>query len=186
MVELEKYLHFMEHDACRENNVETSTTKAYQLDGEYGLAKELGFHSSGFSKADYFKQEKEKVYFIELTNLKEDIKECISCDKELKDSALVRQYIKEANKNGLKSVQKKLWMEIITEFKGKWMGSIALYERFLRITSSPLDKPTYHLIVVLKNDTDSKDRDLLQITLRQKLSGMIPNIDVYLTKELEV
>lgn len=184
MIDLNNYLHTMEHDPCEKNNIERSNHQAYQLDGENGLAKNLGFHSSGFSKTDYVKTQGNKIYFIEFTNLRDDIKECISCDYDLKKSSTVRKYIKEENKHGLKLVQKKLWMEILLEFKGKWMGSIALYERFLRLNNDYSCNPEYNLMIILKNDTDPKDKDLLENVLRQKLSGMISNVEIFLTNEL--
>lgn len=183
MIDLKNYHSNIQHDTCRNNQIELSTMTAVQLDGSNGLAKDLGFHSSGMNKVDYIRLHNDKVFFIELTNLKEDIQECIECDELLRRSPEVRRCIKEVDKNGLKAVQKKLWMEILEEFKGKWMGSIALYERFLR-RNGIIGDPIYALVVVLKNDTDTRERDLLQITLNNKLSGMMSKIDVRLTNEL--
>lgn len=183
MIDLTKYYSSIQHDACISNQIETSAINAVQLDGIRGLAKDLGFHSSGLSKVDYIRLHENSVFLIELTNLKEDIQECIECDELLKKSNEVRRCIKEVDKNGLKAVQKKLWMEILEEFKGKWMGSIALYEQLLR-RNEVAEDPIYRLVVVLKNDTDTRERDLLQITLNNKLSGMMSKIDVRLTNEL--
>jgi len=183
MIDLTKYHSNIQHDIGRTGYTETSNKFAIQVDGKNGLAQDLGFHSSGLSKVDYLRLENNEVFFIELTSLKDDIQECIDCDQLLKGSSEVRKYIKEVDRNGIKKVQKKLWMEITEEFKGKWMGSIALYERLLR-RNQVIEDPNYHLIIVLKNDTDNKIRDLLQTTLRNKLSGMISKIDVYLTHEL--
>lgn len=183
MIDITKYYSNIQHDACENNQIESSSTNAVQLDGISGLAKDLGFHSSGLNKVDYIKLHENNVFFVELTNLKEDIQECIACDELLKRSSEVRRCIKEVDKNGLRAVQKKLWMEILEEFKGKWMGSIALYERLLR-RNGIADDPIYRLVVVLKNDTDTRERDLLQITLNNKLSGMMSKIEVRLTSEL--
>ena len=183
MIDLMPYKKIIQHDPDRKGNIEASTKSAIQLDGNSGLASDLGFNANILKKVDYFRSVDNNVYLIELTNLQDDIKECIECDELLKNSAEVIRIVKEVDSKGLKSVQKKLWMEILEEFKGKWMGSIAAYERLLR--KNPVDEdPVYHLVVILKDDTDIKDRDLLQTTLNNKLVGMTATIDVRLTKEV--
>lgn len=184
MIDLAPYKKIIQHDPDREGKIEASTKSAIQLDGNFGLALDLGFNANILKKVDYFRSIDNNVYLIELTNLQDDIKECIECDELLKNSAEVRRIIKEVDSKGLKSVQKKLWMEILEEFKGKWMGSIALYERFLRLNNDYSCNPEYNLMIILKNDTDPKDKDLLENVLRQKLSGMISNVEIFLTNEL--
>lgn len=63
------------------------------------------------------------------------------------------------------------------------MGSIACYERILRIRNENI-YPKYHLVIVLKNDTDPKELDLFKTELNNKLSGMTGRIEVLTTGEL--
>lgn len=187
MLDLDVFIDNIKHSKDINGYVESSSKTAIQLDGKGGVAQQLNFREGCLKKVDYLKIKEDKVFLIELTNLQEDIKECIECDEELSNSSDIRNYVKKLDKKGLHKVQKKLWMEVTEEFKGKWMGSIAFYERILRrmqkIDSAYID-PNYHLVIVLKNDTDPKDRDLLEITLRNNLSGMISNIDVFITDGL--
>lgn len=188
MLNIEEFVDNIQHSKDIDGHIEFSNKTAFQLDGEDGIANHLNFRVGCLKKVDYFQKKEDKVFFIELTDLQNDIKECIECDDLLHNSSDVRSYVKSLNKKGLQTVQKKLWMEITEEFKGKWMGSIAFYERILRKTQIENDvsyiDPDYRLIIVLKDDTDPKDYDLLEITLRNKLSGMISNIDVYLTSQI--
>lgn len=183
MLNLTPYDKIIQHDIDRAGNIESSNKSAIHLDGNQGLASALGFSANILKKVDYFRSIDNHVYLMELTNLQDDIKECIEYDELLKGSSDIKRILRETDSKGIKAIQKKLWMEIVEEFKGKWMGSIAIYERLLRRNPKTED-PTYHLVVVLKNDTDAKDRDLLETTLNNKLVGMTTTIDVRLTKEI--
>lgn len=183
MIDLKLYQQPIQHDACKEGRKESSVKTAIQLDGDDGLATDLGFHSNCLKKVDYVKLHENKVILIELTNLKDEIKECIESNSLLQKPSDIKTFIKTLDKSALRTMQTKLWMEVLEEFKGKWMGSIAFYERLLR-RNNIIDDPHYMLVVVLKNDTDPKDLDLLKIELNKKLVGMMGKIDVRLTNEL--
>ena len=179
---------YIEHSADKNGYIEKSNRKAFLLDGDKGIFPLLKFQRKVCLKiVDYIRyksNDTSHIYLIELTDLKNDIKDCIECEALLRDTSTdVRNFVKSLDHDGLKRTQKKLWLETTEEVKGKWMGSIACYERILRIRNENI-YPKYHLVIVLKNDTDPKELDLFKTELNNKLSGMTGRIEVLTTGEL--
>ncbi len=188
MINLSNSLKEIEHSPDKSGYIEKSSKKAYLLDDSNGIFSLLAFQHKGCLKiVDYIKcpnNDFSKVFLIELTDLQDDMRECIECEALMQiKSSDIRKYIKTLDKNGLKIAQKKLWMETVEEIKGKWMGSIAAVERLLRINQEA-NHAIYHLMIVLKNNTDPKDLDLFRVELNNKLSGMTGKIHILTTSQL--
>ncbi|OPH39699.1 Uncharacterised protein [Moraxella equi] len=181
MIELSKCT--MQHDVDRNGKTEKSNKTAFLFD-DNDLMKKLGFNDiNAFKKVDYVKIHNDKVYLIEFTDLSNEIKECldISLLLDIKTSDIIK-FLKENNAD-LKMIKKKLWLEVIEEFKGKFISSIACYERLLRLNNQNTDFQ-YSLMIVLKNETDPKYFNFLDIFLKQKLRNLTGEIQILRTKDL--
>lgn len=173
----------MQHDKDNNDFIEKSNKKALLFD-DNDLIKSLGFHNiNAFKRVDYIKISQDKVYLIEFTDLSKEIEDCIefSLLLDIKSADIIR-FIKESNLD-LKLVKKKLWLEVIEEFKGKFISSIACYERMLRLNheNTTFD---YSLMVVLKNDTNPKYFDFLSKELKSKLKNLTGEIQILITQDL--
>lgn len=173
----------MQHDEDVNGAIEKSDKKAFLLDND-DLLKSLGFHDkNAFKKVDYIREVNDIVYLVEFTDLSNEIAECIEFDLILSmNSDDMKKFIKDCNLD-LKVIKKKLWLEVIEEFKGKFIGSIACYERLLRLNNRN-DEFKYNLVVVLRNNTDPKYFDFLETHLVGKLKNLTGKIEVRRTQGL--
>lgn len=173
------YLRPIEHD----KGVEQSEFKAYLLDnyktsdsenGDIkGIAEALGFDNHMLSKVDYFVELENHVQLIELSDLQDDFRRCAV---EIADALkIINEDSK--SKNTWKTEQKKkaknkAWQSLRDEFQKKWYGSIATIERLYRKTKQPVDAdPQYSLLIVCKNETDTKMLDELNTEFGGLLNG---------------
>ncbi|MFW2177236.1 MULTISPECIES: hypothetical protein [unclassified Moraxella] len=171
------------HSVDEHGVIEQSTLIASVLDNDAFL-QTLGFHNPlAFKKVDYIKTKGQTVFLIELTDLTTEIKNCLENQLILdaKPSELMT-LLKSAGLN-VKVFSKKLWFEVIEEFKGKFIGSMVCYERLLRLNADS-GKVDYKLMIVLKNDTDPKDFEFLQINLNRKLRNITGEIQLLRTQDL--
>lgn len=173
----------IKHSADKQGYTEKSTLIADVLDDDIFL-QQLGFHNPlAFKKVDYVKTKGQSVFLIELTDLTDEIKNCLenqwfleSKPKELMDLLKISDIDR-------KTLGKKLWFEVIEEFKGKFIGSMVCYERLLRLNGD-MSKVDYHLMVVLKNNTDPRYFDFLQTNLKAKLKNITGDISILRTQDL--
>lgn len=177
-VDLEPFKQLIQH-----SDGECCGFYGYKIDERNGLRAYLGFNEGQMSQADYFLIDREanKVQIIELTDLTEHIKECIIAESIFsEDKASFAKMLAVKPKKATQVIQRKIWAEVIAEFKNKWMGSIAILERYCRKDgySSDLD---YKMLIVVKSNTDPKEIEVL----RNKLIGMVGRIPVCNTDNVE-
>ena len=180
MFDKNEYLQIIVHATCSVGATESSTSKAFKIDDNDGIAQAVGFHAGMVNKVDYFVANNNDVQLIELSDLEESIQNChVYIEKELKqlrelkgDEITIRDESK---------IIKAAWKDIKVEFCKKWSGSIAVIERLYRKTSELGDAdPSYKLLIVCKDHTDIKMLD----ALKGQLSGMMGNVVVCKTKTL--
>ncbi|MGP5543395.1 hypothetical protein ACTXMH_12750, partial [Psychrobacter celer] len=176
--DLEPFKQLMQH-----SDGECCNFYGYKIDESNGLRAYLGFKEGQMSQADYFLINKKasKVQIIELTDLTDDIRDCIIAESILsEDSASFAQILSKSPKKASKIIQRRIWAEVIAEFKNKWMGSIAILERYCRKDGHNGDLD-YQMLIVLKSNTDPKEIEIL----RNKLVGMIGRVPVCNTDSIE-
>ena len=177
-IDLESFKQLMQH-----SDGECCDFYGYKIDESSGLRNYLGFKEGQMSQADYFLIDKiaNKVQIIELTDLTKDIRECISAESILsEDNTSFAQILSASPKKASKILQRRIWAEVIAEFKNKWMGSIAVLERYCRKDGHSGDFD-YQMLIVLKANTDPKEIEIL----RNKLVGMIGRVPVCNTDNVE-
>lgn len=173
----------MQHDMDSNQYCEKSDKTGEKLDDKEFLSQ-LNFHDiNAFKKVDYVKVVKDKVYLIEFTDLSNEIKDCIETTilLDIKSSDIAK-FIKELRIDP-KLIKKKLWVEVIEEIKGKFIGSIACYERMLRLIGKN-EVLKYSVVVVLKNDTEPKYFDFLETYLKDRLKNLTGEIKLLRTQDL--
>lgn len=173
----------MQHDRDTNGVIEKSTKKALLLDNDE-IITSLGFKDkNAFRKVDYVKIKDDKVYLIEFTDLSNEIRDCIDTSTLLNtNSQNIATLIKTINPD-LKLLKKKLWLEVIEEFKGKFISSIACYERLLRLNNQNHEFQ-YSLMIVLKNNTDPKYFEFLNKELQSRLINLTGEIKILRTQDL--
>ncbi len=164
-----EYFKIIEHSKCRDGNIEKSDLKAFEIDNIDGIAEKLGFKGNVVSKVDYFLEENLDIQLIEMSDLRENIKDCHSKIRE--DFANIEQEnIKEKYKREKRNkVKKEVWKSLKDEFCKKWNGSIAVIERLYRKTNKLDENPNYRLLIVCKDGTDIRMLD----SLTNQLNGMM-------------
>lgn len=173
----------IEHSADRQNYIEKSTLVADILDDDIFL-QQLGFHNPlAFKKVDYIKTREQTVFLIELTDLTDEIKNCLENQWLLNSKPKELLAILKQSDLDIKTLGKKLWFEVIEEFKGKFVGSMVCYVRLLRLNGDN-SKVDYHLMVALKNNTDPRYFDFLQTNLTAKLKNITGDISILRTQDL--
>ncbi len=166
-------------------NKEGKTLYAYKIDEKNGLRDFLQFKENQLSQADYCLIDKEnnQVQFIEMTDLSAEMKSCYQAEMAFsqEDVANLAELLRKNKGKAIKTMQSKVWSEVIDEIKNKWMGSMAILERYAR--ESDLPKGifyNYSMLIVLTNNSETKPLE----TPLKKLDGMIPNIKVCNTKHI--
>ncbi len=180
MFDKNEYLQSIVHASCAARIIEPSTSRAFKIDDEDGIAKAIGFHAGMINKVDYFVVENNDVQLIELSDLEECIQNChVLIEKELQQLREVKG--DDITKRDESKIIKAAWKEIKVEFCKKWSGSIAVIERLFRKTNELGDgDPSYKLLIVCKNHTDIRMLD----GLKAQLSGMMGNVVVCKTETL--
>lgn len=177
-IDLESFKQLMQH-----SDGECCNSYGYKIDESNGLRACLGFKEGQISQADYFLIDRvsNKVQIIELTDLTEDIRDCIIAESILsEDDASFAQILSRSPRKASQIVQRRIWAEVIAEFKNKWMGSIAVLERYCR-KEGYNDHLDYQMLIVLKSNTDPKEIEVL----RNKLIGMIGKVPVCNTDNIK-
>lgn len=152
----------------------------FKIDENEGLRSLLGFKESQISQADYFLilPDVNKVQFIEFTALTNDIRDCLIADYILDgDLESYASLLKKKPHKAKKIVQKKIWSEVLSEFKNKWMGSIAVLERYCR-HSNIIGNLDYRMLIVLDSTTDAKEIEILKDNISDKLVGMVGELHI--------
>lgn len=183
MIEMNQEI--MQHDMDNNRYCEKSDKVGQKLDDKEFLSL-LNFHDiNAFKKVDYVKvgKDRDKIYLIEFTDLSNEIKDCIETTMllDIKSSDIVK-FIKEFSIN-IKLIKKKLWVEVLEEIKGKFIGSIACYERVLRLNGENAVLK-YSMVIVLKNDTEAKYFDFLETYLKDRLKNLTGEIQLLRTQDL--
>lgn len=176
----------MQHSTDQQGNKECCGFYGYKMDEKSGLGVALGFSVNQISQADYFLIDNlnNKAQIIELTDLSKSIKDCkeaaLVLSEDCDNSESFAKVLNKTPEGAKKIVLKKIWSEVIAEFQNKWMGSIAILERYSKEVnhSNALD---YQMIIVLKSGTDPKE---IQIVC-DKLRGMIGSIPVCNSNNIE-
>lgn len=177
MFDQNSYLKCIEHKKDREGCIEKSELKAFKLDDNDGIAEYIGFNSNMINRVDYFLEDNHTIQLIELSNLKESAKECLSQI----DIAVFNRAASISKAKATKNANAQVWQKLTDEFFKKWSGSIAVMERLYRKTHQPPDiNPSYCLLIVCVNDMDIKMLD----GFTQRLKGMIDAVQVIKTNEL--
>ena len=84
MFDKSKYLQTIVHAPCSIGATESSTSKAFKIDDNDGIAQALGFHAGMINKVDYFVADNNDIQLIELSDLEESIQNCrVYINKEL-------------------------------------------------------------------------------------------------------
>lgn len=184
MIDLNSFLQCLEHKISAEGASEKSDYQAIKIDDTDGLAIFLGFHDAMLPKVDYYSYLEHQIQLIELTDLEDSIAQCQLTMNEEKERAK-KEKGENLNRKEHKTIEKKVWMSVIFEFKGKWCGSIAVIERLYRKNEVHESDPEYQLLIVCKNITDSRMLDELDNTLCKYLDGMMKKVLVCNTENLE-
>lgn len=177
-VDLDQFKTLMQH-----SDGECCGYYGYKIDESGGMREYLGFKEGQLSQADYFLIDKSsnRAQIIELTDLTKEIKDCIIAESMLpNDIESFASLLTSSPKKAQKIVQNKIWAEVIAEFKNKWMGSIAILERYCR-QDEYTDNLDYQMLIVLKSNTDAKEIEIL----RNKLIGMMGKLPVCHTNTIE-
>ncbi len=146
-----------------------------------GLSSSLGFKNGQVSQVDYFLPHENKIYLIELSDLKDDIKSSqrmsLISDNPMESFAEV---LVKSPKTAKKIITGKIWADVVAEFQKKWLGSIAIIERYYRKQGDTKDL-NYQFIIIIKN---SQDIDELNI-LKNRLEGMTGEVFVLKTQQVK-
>lgn len=181
MTDISQFKKLIEHKKCKEGIIESSKTFAYVIDGENGISSELGFVPNMISQSDYFLIDNNKLLFIELTDVKDAIKECIFNEQFLRlESATFAELMRKKPEKAISIINGKIWSEVLAEFKNKWMGSIAVLERYCRKIDYPYNFE-YGMMIIIKNNTDPMQLD----ALKMRLKGMINDLELCTTNKTE-
>ena len=185
MFDKSEYFQTIEHA----KRSEQSDIKAFKIDDTDGIAESLGFNGNMISKVDYFLEKECHIQLIELSDLQENFKVCVSNISEAIEKIEQDKTIKPKQKREqTKAVKKNVWLKLRDEFFKKWNGSIAVIERLYRKTNQPIDNdPQYSLLIVCKNSTDTKILEALNLELCSQLNGqcgMVKSVQVCRTEEL--
>lgn len=181
LINLEEFKETIQHKNNREGISESCNFLAYKID-DNGLSQYLGFKNGQINQTDYFliNSEVTKVQFIELSDLSNHIKECIFAESIINSSSeSFATILGRSTKNAEKLVKNKIWSEVLGELKNKWMGSIAVLERYCRREKYEHDLQ-YSLLIVLKDNADSRQIESLAF----KLSGMMGRVNVCNTNNI--
>lgn len=103
------------------------------------------------------------------------------------DTTLSREKI-ENTKNFRKikrEIQKNEWQVVVNEFIHKLSGSIAITERFLRVTKSDIN-PEYKLLIVVKNNTEVRLMEQIRLRLVRSLEGRLRQGNVICIKTSDI
>lgn len=200
-IDIQNFEKKLAHQLGRDGKDEESDFKAYQLDTiddktdclkddkKNGLKLELGFKNHEVSCVDYFyffQENPHSIYLIELTDLKEAVAQCQQTEEYLleltddNDQKLI-DILSTKPKRAKELIQNKTWFELAYEFQKKWLGSIAIIERYYRYKKIEYEiKPSLKLIIVVKNYQETKEID----KLRDKLVGMLGKVTVLNTDQV--
>ena len=182
LINLENFKETIQHKNSKEGISESCSFLAYKID-DNGLSQCLGFKNGQINQTDYFliNKEKTKVQFIELTDLSDHIKECMFAETIMQsNSESFATILVKSPKKAEKIVNNKIWSEVRGELKNKWMGSIAILERYCRREQYEHDLH-YSLLIVLRDNADSRQIESLAF----KLSGMMGKVRVCNTSNIK-
>ncbi len=186
-IDLKEYQALIAH-APYYGQAETSESFAYEIDN--GLSEKLGFANGQLSQADYFLVDNNTVQIIELTRLADEVKESMTLESFLTQqieqfSLTVQENNRQQFKKKTKSfIGQKVWAEVIAEFKNKWIGSIAILERYCRRIQQQQDFDYAKFLIILTNDTESNILDSLTLKLKS-LEGMNMQVKVCRTCDID-
>lgn len=168
-INTDDFLETIQHAEDRNNEVEKAACQAIAVDGVNGLACSLGFQDGQISKVDYCDIKDHKIQFIELSDLRKTIHDL---SRDINREILKTKQEKNVTEDFEKRINKASWKPIKMEFQLKFQGSINVIERLYRKNRINSD-PTYQLLIVCTNKTDTLILDLLKNKLRVFLEGMI-------------
>lgn len=177
-INLDSFRQLIKHDDGRDKAGESSSFFAYKIDENNGLCTHLGFKQNQISKADYFLIDKTNnvAQIIELSDLSNTIQECKSAQLVFEeDGKGAESFVGILNKSkagAKKVIDKRIWSELTAEFKNKWMGSIAILERYCR-KDEHFEDLEYKMLIVLTSKTDLKELQIVCDNLRGML-GKVP------------
>lgn len=182
LIDLNKFKETIQHKDSKDGIRESCSFLAFKID-DNGLSQYLGFKNGQINQTDYFliNTELTKVQFIELTDLSEHINECIFAESMLRSNTdSFSAILNKSPKHAVKLVNSKIWSEVLGELKNKWMGSIAVLERYCRREQYEQDLQ-YSLLIVLKDNADSRQIESLAF----KLSGMMGKVRICNTSSIQ-
>lgn len=201
MIDLENFKNPLIHKISQEEKndnkePEKSNFMAYQLDDEGGLKLALGFESHQVSCVDYFyffDNNPHKIYLLELTDLRKEIIQCYETEIYLlefidDDNKKLIDILHKKPKKSKELIRHKTWFELTSEFQKKWLGSMAIIERYYRYNHSNCkENPKLQLIIVVKNYQDSKDKEIFENKFKEipeKLAGMLGKVVILNTENV--
>lgn len=154
---------------------------AYKIDSadDFGLSAELLFKNGQVSQVDYFIKHNNDVYLIELSDLENDIKSSQRAKLITDNSVSFAEILEKSPKKAEKIIAGKIWSDVVAEFQKKWLGSLAIMERYCRKIDYK-DDMNYQLVIVVK---DSQDIDELSY-LKQSLIGMVGKVFILKTNQV--
>lgn len=176
MIDLEKFKEKLTHKGG-----ECCEFLAYKIDSAdgAGLSADLLFKNGQVSQVDYFIQYNNDVYLIELSDLENDIKSSQRAKLIMDNSVSFAEILEKSPKKAEKIITGKIWSDVVAEFQKKWLGSLAIMERYCRKIDYK-DNMNYQLVIVVK---DSQDIDELS-HLKQSLIGMVGKVFVLKTNQV--
>jgi hypothetical protein len=188
MFDIIDYLRIIEHKKSRAGNIETSDLKAFKIDDNDGIAKNIGFSDRMINKVDYFLEDTHHIQLIELSDLRKDVKKYDSKISDAINNIISEEITDKYKREKIKIAKNEAWKSLRDEFCKKWNGSIAVIERLYRKTNQPADiDPKYSLLIVCVNETDIRILNKLNDEFTDKLNGMmneVINVRVCNTKKL--
>jgi hypothetical protein len=153
-MELDDFQELMVHSKSRDNTIEQTNKYGFKLDNQDGISVALGFGENQLSKADYIQFENDDVKFVELSDLGRQFAEAACNLNQLRQDYLQANVGKKLTAKVDRKLKKKAFQEVKSELSQKWSGSIATFERLIRVKPGLTQSPRYSYVVVCKNDND--------------------------------
>lgn len=155
---------------------------AYKIDSSdgTGLSKSLQFKDGQINQVDYFLQYGNDVYLIELSDLENDIQSSKRAELILNGSDMsFAEILATSPKKAEKIITGRIWSDVVAEFQKKWLGSLAIMERYCRNINYQQNMD-YKLVIVVKNNQDIDELNYL----KQCLIGMMSKVFILKTNQI--
>ncbi|MDW3153974.1 hypothetical protein [Vibrio sp. 779(2023)] len=171
MAVVNEFIEVIAHKASEgQQEAEASEKLGVKLDGKDGISVAVGFRENELSKADYISIDNDVIKILELSDLRDKLKECFDKLQELKMQYMVEHNCNFVPNSKVRKLNKVAYEPIKSELAQKWSGSIATCERLIRLESIETNNPKYKYTLVCPNGTDLRAADHVK-TMMQGMCG---------------